>query len=114
MQQPEKGFYYHYRHDSNGPVNNCDYEVLGNAFNTESVDFKTENPDDFLKDEVVIYRPLYDTSLVFKADKRFWVRPAKMFLENITKDGEAFSRFIKITDEKVITELIKIRDEMYG
>lgn len=113
MQPPQKGFYYHYKHDPQGSVNNCAYEVIGNAFNTEAVDFKTDNPNDFLKDEVVIYRPLYDTSLVYKAEKRFWYRPAKMFLEEVTKDEKIFPRFQKITDEKVISELIKIRDEIY-
>lgn len=36
-----------------------------------------------------------------------------MFMEDVTKDGKTFARFTKITDEKVIAELVKIRDKMY-
>ena len=31
MKLPEKGFYYHYKHDSNLDVNNYSYEVIGVA-----------------------------------------------------------------------------------
>jgi hypothetical protein len=112
----EKGFYYHFRHDPNGPVTDCVYEMIGTAFNTETITSgtgKTEDPTEFFKDEMVIYRPLYDTSLVYKTGKRFWVRPALMFLEIIEKEGKTFQRFQKITDPAVVAELEKVRDEMY-
>ncbi len=116
MNEPEiGGFYYHYKHDINGLVNDCAYEYIGSAFSTESSSsgVHRESFEDFIKDEVVIYRPLYSSALVYRAGKKFWTRPAKMFAETITKDGKTFPRFYKITDEKVIAELIKIRDELY-
>lgn len=111
----ERGFYYHNRHDPNGPIENCAYEVMGTAFSTESPAPKhSENPEDFLADEVVIYRPLYDNSIVYKNGKRFWYRPIKMFLESVkNKEGNEVSRFQKITDPKIIHELEKIRNTLY-
>ncbi len=32
---PEKGFYYHYKHDPKGEVNNYAYEVMGVGSHTE-------------------------------------------------------------------------------
>ena len=32
---PEPGFYYHYKHNPNGPVNDYAYEVVGVGFHTE-------------------------------------------------------------------------------
>ena len=114
MLQPEKGFYYHYGHDPKGPVNNCVYEVLGNAFNTESPgDNHSEDPTDFLHDEMTVYRPLFSEALVYKTDKRFWIRLTKMFCGSIVKNGISIPRFTKIADEKIIAELSKIRDELY-
>ncbi len=113
----EKGFYYHFRHDPNKGVNDCAYEMIGTAFNTETVTSgtgKTEDPTEFFKDEMVIYRPLYNTSLVYKAGKRFWVRPAHMFLGIVEKEGKTFQRFQKITDPVTIQKLKEIKDEMYG
>jgi hypothetical protein len=40
-------------------------------------------------------------------------RPLPMWMENVTKAGETFPRFQRITDEITITALEKIRDEMY-
>lgn len=113
---PEKGFYYHYRHDQSGAVNNCAYEVLGTAFNTESkgAGVHSDSPEDFFEDEVVVYRPLYESSIVYNTGKRFWYRPVKMFFESVTKDEKTFPRFRKITDPAVIAELVAIRDRMYS
>lgn len=38
MQTPEKGFYYHYKHDPNGSFDNYAYEVLNIGHHTESMD----------------------------------------------------------------------------
>src|SRR5260221_591191 len=94
---PEKGFYYHYKHDPNGEVNNYAYEVMGVGFHTE---------DDCrpIDTNVVVYLPLYESS-VYKAGKFFDIRPLEMFMENVEKDGKILPRFHKITDEKVIAEL---------
>ena len=114
MSTPEKGFYYHYKHDSQNGVVHCAYEVVGNAFSIESAGVHSENPEDFFKDEVVVYRPLFPDSLVLKADRNFWVRPIKMFLEDVVVDGKTMSRFMKITNPEIIVELEKIRDAMYN
>ena len=112
--QLEKGFYYHYKRDPNTPCNVNAYEVVGTAWSTESGgSVHTSNPEDFVKDEVVIYRPLYDSALVYMNGKRFWMRPLDMFLEEITKDGKTFLRFQKITDPEIIGQLEKIKTRMY-
>lgn len=107
---PEVGFYYHYKHDSSGVVNNYAYEVLGVGFHTE---------DDARPGEAhfLIYRPLYESS-VYTASKAlnipcFDARPLEMWMENVTKEGKTFPRFQKITDPKIIAELEKVRSEMY-
>lgn len=111
----EKGFYYHYKHDDAKGIRNFAYELLGTAWSTESGgNTHTDNPEDFLKDEAAIYRPLYEESLVYKNGRCFWIRPLGMFMEEVTKDGKIFPRFAKITDPEIIKELEKIRDEMYS
>lgn len=102
--QPEKGFYYHYKHDPAGLINNYAYEVVGYGMHTELHD----DPSG----EMVVYRPLYE-AFVYKKGKWFDLRPLSMFLETITKDGKTFPRFQKITDFEVITKLTSIRNEMY-
>jgi len=112
MTKLEKGFYYHYKHNDSS-INNYAYEVLGTAWNSESAILYNESVDDFIRDEVVVYRTLYKDSLVNKNGRDFWIRPLKMFAEEVTKDEKTFSRFEKINDPKIIAELAKIRDEMY-
>jgi hypothetical protein len=102
---PDPGFYYHYKHDAHGVVNNYAYEVIGTGCHTED-DCRPEDAN------LVVYRPLYESS-VYKAGKLFDIRPLEMFMENITKDDKTMSRFKKITDEGVIAQLIAIRDQMY-
>lgn len=63
---------------------------------------------------MVVYRPLYETAGVYKAGKLFDLRPLKMFMEYITKEGKTFPRFKKISDEAVIKELGRFRAQMYG
>lgn len=103
---PEKGFYYHYKHDPKGPINNYAYEVMGVGYHTE---------DDCRPIDVnmVVYRPLYESS-VYTAGKFFDIRPLSMFLENVTKDGKTFSRFQKIDDIKLIEQLKEIQKRMYS
>jgi hypothetical protein len=107
---PEMGFYYHYKHDPNGSVNNYAYEVVGVGFHTE--DDSREGEAHFL-----IYRPLYEAS-VYKASKELRIpcfdnRPLEMWMGNVEKDGRTFPRFQRVTEPSVITELEKIRDQMY-
>ena len=101
----DTGFYYHYKHDPQGPINNYAYEVMGLGHHTE-----VEELDDSL---MVIYRPLYESAGVYQAGKHMDLRPYAMFMEEVTKDGTTFPRFTQITDSGVIAELEKIRDMMY-
>jgi hypothetical protein len=103
---PEKGFYYHYKHDPKGSVGNYAYEVIGVGYHTED-DCRPEDVN------LVVYRPLYESS-VYKMGKFFDIRPLEMFLENVTKESKTFPRFQRVTDPAVIVELEKIRAEMYG
>ncbi len=107
---PEPGFYYHYKHDPSKGVRDYAYEVLGVGFHTE--DDAREGESHFL-----VYRPLYEAS-VFIASKNlgipcFDARPLEMWMEDVTKDGKTFPRFKKITDSETISELERVRDEMY-
>lgn len=103
---PEASFYYHYKHDPNGSVNNYAHEVIGIGCHTED-DCRPEDAN------MVIYRPLYESS-VYKAGRFFELRPLEMWMANITKDGIALARFTKIIDPVVIAELEEIKRRMYG
>jgi hypothetical protein len=105
-QIPAKGFYYHYKHDPAGPVNNYAYEVMGVGHHTED-DCRPE--DAFM----VVYRPLYE-AYVYKLGKMFDVRPLSMFTEEVEKEGKRLPRFSRIEDPSVVSELTRIRDGMYN
>lgn len=96
---PEAGFYYHYKHDPNGLVNNYSYEIMAVGTHTET------------HDKLVVYRSLYKTET--QGGENYWLRPLEMFMENVEKDGKVFPRFQKITDSVTISQLEKIRSEMY-
>jgi len=102
MEMPEKGFYYHYKHDPTGPFNNYAYEVMG-------VGHHTEEEESYF----VVYRPLYESAFVYKKGKLFDIRPLGMFMESVTKDGKTFPRFAKITDPELIRRLEEQRGRMY-
>ena len=107
---PESGFYYHYKHDPAGPVNNYAYEVMGVGFHTEDVYRPGE-------DHFVIYRPLYEAS-VYKASKELGVacfdaRPLEMWMGEVEKGGATTSRFQKVVDPAALLELERVRGEMY-
>ena len=104
---PEKGFYYHYKHDPAGPVNNYAYEVLGAGHHTED----DARPEDM---NMLVYRPLYESAGVYKAGKMFDLRPLHMFYEEVIKDGKTLPRFTKISDHKILAELTARRELMYG
>ncbi len=104
-QVPKNGFYYHYKHEPSGSVNNYAYEVIGVGCHTED-DCRPEDAN------MVIYRPLYEAS-VYKAGKLFDLRPLDMWMGEVTKDGVTFPRFTKITDLTVITQLEEIKQKMY-
>lgn len=99
-------FYYHYKHDPTGTVNNYAYEVMGVGHHTED-DCRPEDQ------YVVVYRPLYE-AFVYTNGKMFDIRPLGMFMEEIEKDGARHARFSPITDPDTITALTDIRDRMYA
>ncbi len=103
---PEKGFYYHYKHDPKGDTNNYAYEYVGAGVHTE----EDCRPED---ENMIIYRPLYEAA-VYKAGKMYDLRPLDMWMGMVEKNGKTFPRFTKITDSKIIEELQKIKLEMYG
>lgn len=110
-QVPEPGFYYHYKHDPNGLVNNYVYEVTRVGFHTE--DDARPGEEHFL-----VYRPLYESS-VYKASKELGIpcfdnRPLEMWMKNVEQNGRKLPRYQKITDPAVIAELEKIRALMYS
>ncbi len=61
-----------YQHSKTGNY----YKVLGVAKNSETLE------------EFVIYEALYDNP-----ESKLWIRPLKMFLEEVKIDGKKVSRF---------------------
>jgi hypothetical protein len=102
---PEIGYYYHYKHDSNGPINQYAYYIHGVGHHTED-DCRPE--DSYM----LVYRPLYD-AFVYKNGKMFDLRPLHMFFEPAVVNGAKVERFTKITDSNVIAQLETIRTHMY-
>jgi hypothetical protein len=103
---PEPGFYYHYKHDPNGPIDAYAYEILGVGLHTED-DCRPE--DQFMQ----VYRPLYKSAKVYGMGKMFDLRPLAMAMDEVEKDGHKGPRFIRITDADTLEKLKAIRDEMY-
>lgn len=103
--RPEPGYYYHYKHDPSGPINNYAYYIYGVGHHTED-DCRPE--DAFMQ----VYRPLY-ASFVYKHGRMFDLRPLHTFFEPAEWYGKMVPRFTKITDPKVIAELRDIKTHMY-
>ena len=103
---PENGYYYHNKHSDEKGLNDCAYEVIGVGIHTED-DCRPENA------QMVLYRPLYDSE-IYKRGKYYWNRPLEMWMSNLTENGKTFKRFQKISNPKIIEELEKIKNEMYG
>lgn len=68
--EPIPGIYEHYKGKR--------YEVVGIAHHSETLE------------EVVVYKALYTSEYGTDA---LWVRPRKMFLENVEVDGKVVPRF---------------------
>ncbi len=104
---PEPGFYYHYKHDPAGPLENYAYEVIGTGCNTEG---DWASPDAYF----VIYRPLYENSPAYEAGWLWYLRPATMFMEDVMKpDGMQTPRFHRIVNPEIVSELEERRKELY-
>jgi len=103
---PLPGFYYHYKHDPEGDEFTYTYELLGIGHHTE----EDCRPEDRY---VAVYRPLYESALVFRSGRLFDIRPLSMFMETVTKDGVAMPRFTYIDDPLLVQRLSHKRDLMY-
>lgn len=108
MASCEPGYYYHYKHDPSGAFNNYAYQVVGIGHHTEVKDFS--------ESAMVIYRPLYETALVYTAGKHYDLRPQKMFLESVAWPvlPTTVPRFTRITDAEVIKLLDAQCTKMYS
>lgn len=95
MNIPEKGFYYHYKHDPKGEINNYAYEVIGVGLHTEERNY------------TVLYRPLYENTFLAPAD--YCARPLNMFMDVVEKDAKKIPRFTKITDLEILKKLKEIK-----
>ena len=104
MQNLEKGFYYHYKHDPLKDEFNYAYEVLNIAHHTEIEGLE--------ESAMVVYRPIYEAP-VYKIGKHWDVRPLTMFMEEIEKNGKIIPRFRKVEDKEIIKKLEERVKEMY-
>ncbi len=103
--RPKAGYYYHYKHDPAGAVNNYAYYICGVGHHTED---NCRPEDRYMQ----VYKPLYD-SFVYKNGKLFDLRPLHMFYEPAEWKGKTVPRFVKIEDPEVLKQLKAIRREMY-
>lgn len=79
-QCPEPGYYYHYKHDPNGPLNNYAYYIYGVGHHTED-DCRPE--DAFMQ----VYRPLYETAYAYRNGGMFDLRSLYMFYKPAIVNG---------------------------
>lgn len=99
---PKPGFYYHYKHDPLGSFENYAYEVLGVGHHTE---MPHEEALDATESMFVVYRPLYEDAFVYRNGKMFDVRPLRLFMEDIEKNGKMMKRFTPITEHRLTSLL---------
>ena len=83
---PEDGIRY-FKHFKGGK-----YRYVLTAFDSETQERIHPEP----AERMVIYQALY-------GDRHYWVRPEKMFFENIERDGRRFARFTEI-DKSLLTD----------
>jgi hypothetical protein len=105
-QLPEPGYYYHFKHDPTGPLNNYAYYIYGVGHHTED-DCRLE--DAFMQ----VYRPLYEEAYAYRNGGLFDLRPLHMFYQPAQREGREVPRFTKITDPSVIAELAAIKTRLY-
>ncbi len=103
---PKPGYYYHFKHDPAGPINNYAYYIYGVGHHTED---GCAQDDAFMQ----VYRPLYEDSYAYRNGGLFDLRPLRMFFEPAQRDGRAVSRFTRITDPGVIARLAEIKARLY-
>jgi hypothetical protein len=71
---PELGYYYHFKHDPDGPLNNYAYYIYGVGHHTEG-DCRAE--DAFMQ----VSRPLYEEAYACRNGGLFDLRPLPCFLK---------------------------------
>src|SRR5690348_2936403 len=71
---PEPGYYYHFKHDPAGPLNNYACYIYGVGHHTEADGPAAET---FMQ----VYRPLYENSYAYRKGGLFDLRPLQMFYE---------------------------------
>ncbi|HLY45971.1 MAG TPA: DUF1653 domain-containing protein [Stellaceae bacterium] len=103
---PEPGYYYHFKHDPAGPLNNYAYYIYGVGHHTE-VDCRPE--DAFMQ----VYRPLYEEAYAYRHGGLFDLRPLRMFFQAAEWQGKTVPRFTRIRDPGVIAELAAIKARLY-
>jgi hypothetical protein len=103
---PEPGYYYHFKHDPGGRVNNYAYYIYGVGHHTES----DCRPDDAF---MQVYRPLYEEAYAYRNGGLFDLRPLHMFYQPARREGKEVPRFIRIIDPDVIAQLRAIKARMY-
>ena len=104
--RPEPGYYYHYKHDPNGPLNNYAYYIYGVGHHTED----DCRPDDAF---MQVYSPLYEAAYAYRNGGMFDLRPLDMFYKPAIVSGIEVPRFTRITDSKIIARLQAIKARMY-
>jgi hypothetical protein len=103
---PKPGYYYHFKHDPDGPMNNYAYYIYGVGHHTED-DCRPQ--DAFMQ----VYRPLYEEAYAYRNGGLFDLRPLHMFFEPAEWKGKEVPRFRKIVDPYVIVQLEAIKARMY-
>src|SRR5437762_14237388 len=104
--RPEPGYYYHYKHDPKGPLNNYAYYIYGVGHHTED-DCRSE--DAFMQ----VYRPLYEEAYAYRHGGLFDLRPLRMFFDRAEGKGSKVPRFTRLVDPAVISETEAIKTLFY-
>src|SRR5258707_5909875 len=92
---PQPGYYYHFKHDPAGPVNNYAYYIYGVGHHTED-DCPPE--DAFMQ----VYRPLYDKAYAVRNCAMFDLRPLRMFYRPARSKLQLVPRLTEVNDSEVI------------
>src|SRR5258708_35157306 len=103
--RPEPGYYYHFKHDPNGPLSNYAYYIYGVGHHTED---DCRHEDAFMQ----VYRPLYHEAYAYRNGGIFDLRPLYMFYKSAEWQGKTVPRFTKIIDPQGVAQLQEIKARM--
>jgi hypothetical protein len=103
---PEPGYYYHFKHDPDGPLNNYAYYIYGVGHHTEN-DCRTE--DAFMQ----VTGRYTGGAYAYRNGGLFDRRPLQMFFEPAEWKGKIVPRFTRIVDPELIAQLQAIKARMY-